>query len=157
MHQPVREGAERPTATYRQQMQYLRKTQDPSNCPRETYQRDLTAQLQEWRANGDSIILAGDFNEDINGKLETMLKQPGIELRNVMKAKHPKNPLLLTHYEGSRPIDGIFATPDIKVKAAAYLAKGRGIGDHRTMVIDLPSKFVMGNAKTKKSRPQPEG
>ena len=138
-YQPVRAGAERPTASYRQQRRHLRATQDPTKCPREAYRRDITDQLQRWREAGDSIVLAGDFNENVNGRLEQMLGRPGIELSNLMKKKHPRKQLPQTNYEGSKPIDGAFATPDIKVKAAAYLAKGRGIGDHRTMVIDLPS------------------
>ena len=37
-------------------------------CPRELFLEDLQREVKEWKEKGDSIIIAGDFNEDIRSE-----------------------------------------------------------------------------------------
>ena len=47
---------------------------DDNKCPRRAFIRDMTRQLRKWREKEESIILAGDFNDNVNGKLKEALR-----------------------------------------------------------------------------------
>ncbi len=56
-------------------------------------------------------------------------------------------------FQGSKPIDGVWATSDITVSKAAIMPAGYGIGDHHMFVIDFASKDIVGTSPLKIVRP----
>ena len=62
-YQPVvQPDVTRVGATYQQQKRYWC-SQGELSCPRQLWRRDLLAQLREWRARGDHLLLLADVNE----------------------------------------------------------------------------------------------
>ena len=49
-----------------------------------------------------------------------------------------------TFFEGSKPIDGIWATQDINVTHACVMPAGYGVGVHRMLVIDFQESSIVG-------------
>jgi len=49
-------------------------------------------------------------------------------------------------FEGQKPIDGIWATPDIVVTGACVMPAGYGVGDHRLFVIDFLTSSLVGTS-----------
>ena len=57
-------------SAYLQQMQYLLKHNDV-RCPREVILEDLAEHIREYKEKGDSMVVMGDWNENVRG--DTML------------------------------------------------------------------------------------
>jgi len=51
-------------STYQQQVQYLMRT-DRMDLPKKLFLQDILKAIMEWQAEGDSIILAADMNNNI--------------------------------------------------------------------------------------------
>ena len=49
-------------------------------------------------------------------------------------------------FRGSKPIDGICATPDIVVAHACVMPAGFGVGGHRLFVVDFQEASLVGTA-----------
>ena len=47
---------------------YQHHTRNDLTCPRKKFKEDLVAQLKQWRAEGDRLILAKDANKHIFNK-----------------------------------------------------------------------------------------
>jgi hypothetical protein len=54
-----------------------------------------------------------------------------------------------TFFQGSKLIDGVWATLDISVCNAAIMPAGYGIGDHRLFVVDFSEADVIGISQPK--------
>ena len=54
--------------SYQQQCIYLFLKEKNRTCPRKRLHNDLIRQLQDWREEGDRVILCMDANEDIYNK-----------------------------------------------------------------------------------------
>jgi hypothetical protein len=68
--------------------------------------------IQDKRNTGHKIIVAGDFNDDLNNKKvgnKSFMDQMG--LKELMISNYGKGPP--THIRGSKTIDGIFASQKI--------------------------------------------
>ena len=57
--------------------------------------------------------------------------------------------LAATHFRGSKPIDAVWATQDIKVTRACVMPCGYGVGNHRVFVIDFALCSMIGHNPTK--------
>ena len=69
-HNPCKTTNANSGTTYQQQHCYFITKKNDLTCPRVLFQKQLTKQIQEWRAGGDQIILFMDHNEHIlNGQL----------------------------------------------------------------------------------------
>jgi hypothetical protein len=122
--------------------------------PRELFEQDFLWQLQVWRASGDRIILMMDANEHVlSGKLCRQLTRDGIDLREITKdvlgelCPH-------THSRGRRPIDGVWATPDITVTGVKWLTFADSPGDHRACIFDFTTLSATGTSEKKIVRPK---
>ena len=49
-----------------------------------------------------------------------------------------------TYFFGSTPIDGVWATSDVKVVGACVMPVGYGVGDHLLFIIDLIKSCLVG-------------
>jgi hypothetical protein len=50
-----------------------------------------------------------------------------------------------TFFQGSKPIDGIWATRDIIMTHTCVMPTGFGVGDHRIFVIDVQETSLVGS------------
>jgi hypothetical protein len=51
-----------------------------------------------------------------------------------------------TFFRGSKPIDGVWATPDIAVTHACVMPAGFGVGDHHLFVVNFQEASLIGEA-----------
>ena len=49
-----------------------------------------------------------------------------------------------TFFIGSKPIDAVWATPDIVVVGECVMPEGYGVGDHRLFVLDFLTSSIIG-------------
>ena len=105
---------------------------------------DLQKEILEWKELGESIVVIGDWNEDIRGERLVEFKDR-LGLHDVMLERlgdtvDPPN----TYQRGSKPIDTILCTRGIVVEQAGYLPFGEGVGDHRALFIDVTIASTLG-------------
>lgn len=142
-----------PKTVYRQHMNYIYE-QGHSTTPYQLFVDDLSQQLKRWRAQGDRILLFIDANEHIlRGPIATRLRSDDIELHEAGHRfwDHGSEPH--TYVDGSLPIDGIFATPDIDVTNFLGLSFHESVGDHRTMIVEITTSSAIGRFQGNIVRP----
>jgi len=115
--------------TYQQQIRWFSK-QGKDICPRKQILTDLSAQVEQWTAEGDTVIILADINDDIRtDPITSAFRQMG--LLDAITSQHG-NLSPNTHNRGSTPIDGIYIPPTLLPHVTSgYLAFGEGIpSDH---------------------------
>ena len=66
--------------------------------------RDLRAELEQWRHEGERLLLAIDANEDtMKGRLLEMVSGLDLNMREVVQAKHSSLPITATLEIGVGP------------------------------------------------------
>ena len=129
---------------YQQQRQVL-VAQKIEECPNEILRNDLYKSIKTWITNGDSIIVLADCNEDVrHGKLGEKLS--GLGLFSPIRQKFGDIGMPATFHAGSKPIDDILITRDLKFDAVGYLPFGDGPGDHRGVYIDIDKDSMIGRS-----------
>jgi len=126
--------------------------QGNNNCPRLQFRLDLIQRIQSWRKDGELIIILMDFNEDLarDGPLQQALKE--CDMVDPIRLMHA-NPDYVpppTSKTGSTPIDSIFVSRPLQhIHKGGWLQIGHGIGDHRTLYIDISTRLLFGENKFK--------
>jgi hypothetical protein len=72
----------------------------------------------------------------------------GLAMKEVV-GEFTQIPVGSTFFQGSKPIDGVWATSDLTVCNASIMPAGYGIGDHRLFAIDFASSDIIGNTAPK--------
>ena len=105
------------------------------------------AQLRKWREEGDRLVVCLDANEDIYKKSlgKSLTKSDGLRMSEVVGDFTGKK-IGPTFFRGSKPIDGIWVTPDIAIAHACIMPAGFGVGDHRLFVVDIQEESLVGTA-----------
>ena len=138
---------------YRQHLTYIQK-EGLNRTPYQLFFDDLITQLKTWRANDECLILCIDLNEHcLSGKISHRLRSDDIELYERTHDYWPDGIEPNTHIDGTRPIDGIFATPDIDVTNCSLLSFHESAGDHRTMILEFTTASSIGCFQGKIVRP----
>ena len=138
-YQPNITVGEEKQTVYAQQKRYLRYIQKIDLCPRETFRRDLTNELQPWIENNEVIILMLDANDDLrHGPTNEWLTET-LGLRNSIHTHHPNRDPPSTYLRNFRnkPIDGCYVSHDFPIERGGFLPFKAGIGDHRILYIDI--------------------
>jgi hypothetical protein len=88
-----------------------------------------------------------DANEDIHRKLisQSLTNLDGLNMQEVVGEFAGKK-IGPTFFQGSKPIDGIWATSDLIVTHACVMPAGFGVRDHRMFVIDFQESSMVGLA-----------
>ena len=151
-----RHRSHRTYTVYKQRRQYLRQRgifTDPCTYFRE----QLVKQLLIWKANGDNIILMGDFNEDIyTGELADRLAQEDLQM--TCQFEQVNDDLLPnSHVSGRKPLMAIFATAGVDCINAYAAAHGANVGDHRLLVYDFAAPSILGTHLPHMPRPPGRG
>ena len=139
---------------YQQQRRALITKFKDTSCPRKRFRRDLAAQLNKWREEGDRIIVAMDANENIYRKSigKMLTDSAGLNMKEVV-GEFTKKKLGATFFRGSTPIDAVWATSDITVVGACVMPVGYGVGDHRMFIIDFLTSSLIGTDPVRVVRP----
>ena len=131
---------------YTQQLRYLTKIQDERN-PRDVLMDDLRTEIKKWSLEGDSIIIMGDWNEDVRSQGMTEWKEE-LNLRDAMFDMVGRENAPRTYHRGSKPIDTILCSANVRLRKAGYLPFGEGAGDHRPLLLDIDEISVLGSKGT---------
>jgi hypothetical protein len=135
-------------ATYLRQTAYSAKRRKvvPHMSPNDLWYHDLSDLVTEKISQGHEVIVAGDFNDDLNdekGKTRLFMKTLG--LRELMIDRYGKGPA--THIRGTKTIDGIFATSRIRITQGYYLTFEQSPSDHRWIVVDIDEGGMIGTSR----------
>ena len=134
-----------PGRVYQQHLRYIQhKGLDVT--PYDMFCQDLLWQLKMWKQQGDRIILTMDANEHIlSGTIGKMLteEENGLDLVELShKSWREVEPN--TYIDGTRPIDGVWASDSLEIGGFKMLSFGESVGDHRTMIFDVSSRSLIG-------------
>ena len=127
--------------------------QGDTRCPRVIFVEQFGNQLKQWRADGDRLLVFLDGNENLqHGNLYKLFTSEELKMQDLVeKRSGSRGPA--TYAKGITQIDGAFATRDIICSGARYLPLWAGIGDHRPIVIDIPSECLYGIETLRIERP----
>jgi Endonuclease/Exonuclease/phosphatase family. len=135
--------------TYMRQTAYSakrRKILTNEISPEELWYCDLRALITEKIGEGHEVLVAGDFNDDLNNtQSHTWTFMEELGLRELLLDKYGKGPP--THIRGSTTIDGIFATQRIHMTQGLYIPFESSPSDHRWLIVDILESSITGSAR----------
>ena len=124
---------------YEQHLRHFRREKQFDAEPRQQFIIDLEKQLQQWLAEGDKLIVALDANEDVRtGDIYDMFTRLGLVDTILEKHSEYSPPATYDRNRQRRPIDAIFASPELQIMRAGYGAVGNGCkSSHQYLWIDV--------------------
>ena len=143
-------------ATSNNQLAALRKTEEGAKRllePTKLWYQDLTQLIQEKQRQGHSIMLCGDFNEDLaspRSKVQQLAKD--LNMREVITERHGIENAPKTYEYGSKPIDGIFLSDNMNIVKGGYIDSMECPGDHCALWIDIDKKEMIGELQDHNSK-----
>ena len=141
---------------YQQHQQYLDSVGWCQENPRQVLHSNPVRALCNWRQWGKCLILFIDAM--MNGELNLLLMNGELSMREAVQAHHPSLPATPTFHSGGRlgrrPIDVVYITLDIPIKAGTWMLVKKCPGDHRFCIIDVRWKALVGEDLCKIARPQ---
>ena len=147
--QRARAGEE---TVYQQHLRYMEE-HDIGGEPYDMFCADLLHQLQVWRHQGDKIILQMDANEHVlEGPFTSALREE-VGLEEISHRAWRGTPPH-TFIDGSQPIDGVWASPELDIGGFAILSFGQSVGDHSTLVFDVGTRSIIGRQEDDIVRPE---
>ena len=137
---------------YSRQLAKLRRTGKTEISAEKAWFDDLYELVQSKKNDGNEIIIAGDFNNDLNdirSKVNKHMEKMG--MKEILITRYGKGPP--THQRGSKTIDGIYATSGIKVIQGGYVEEFDSPGDHRFLWVDILQQEIIGEPQESKPPP----
>jgi hypothetical protein len=117
--------------------------------PRKYFRRDLTTLLKRLKAQGDDLIVMGDFNEVLGNDPAGMSKIcRELDLSDIMKMRHGTSDEPATYARGTKRLDYVLMSERcaISVRQCGYEPfNHRLFSDHRGMFVDLDMALLFGN------------
>ena len=131
------------------------------DCPRTILLEDIRSSLQSWRQAGERLVVFIDANENMTkGPFHDMFTGPELHMQEAVAHRHPDPRWQHTaSYQkgdsvGKWPVDGVYVTPDLPIKASSWLSFQPHLGDHRFAVLDINSNALVGDDLLRIVRPQ---
>ena len=121
--------------------------------PRQAFVTDLQAFILHCQSEQEDIILAGDFNEELNepsSGMGSLATQCG--LADLFSTRTGNSTIPATYQRGKKRIDYVLISPTLlaTVKAAGYDPFGYRLpSDHRGMYIDIDTHALFGQDPAK--------
>jgi hypothetical protein len=112
------------------------------SMPLRLFMLDFILQLQIWQQQGDRLLVFIDMNEHVlRSQLATRLLKMGL-----LEGTHTSWGMTEshTHVRGTEPIDGVWFTVDLEVMCTTQLSFHEGEGNHRSVIVDISTKFAIG-------------
>jgi hypothetical protein len=126
---------------YQQQVHHIQ-THGLNTSPPRLFLTDFLAQLQVWQRQGDRLLIFMDMNKHVlGGTVGRYLLSMGL-----VEAMHQHWGTVEPHIfiGGVDPIDGVWHTPDLEVSALVQLSFHEGLGDHRTVLVNITTQSAIG-------------
>jgi hypothetical protein len=136
---------------YQQQVCHIQ-THDLNTSPSRLFLMDFLAQLQVWQHQGDRLLIFMDMNEHVlRGTVAHYLLLMGL-----VEAMHQHWGTVEPHtfIGGVDPIDWVWHTPDLEVSALVQLSFHEGLGDHRTVLVDITMQSAIGKHEFRVVQPE---
>ena len=116
--------------------------------PREKFTADLKELVSGWRAEGCEVIVGIDVNGDVPklavGSFRQHMQEVGLH-EAILASHHGPYPATQNRNLTDTPIDGIFVSSGVSVKASGYLEFHQYFqSDHRGLWIDIDLKATLG-------------
>ena len=111
-----------------------------TECPRELFGKDLEELILHYKSEGHNIIVAGDFNAEAVDMRRWMQE---LGLIDLIQRQHSPCPRTQKRSKNS-PIDFIFGSPGLQIRACGYLPFNRLVSDHRALWIDVEQTSFLG-------------
>ena len=106
--------------------------------------KDLWAEIDMWLDNGESIIVTGDWNQNV---LSPALVK-AFEARNMVPVitggRHNGDPPE-TYNKGTYPIDECFASSNLKINKCGFMRHGDNGSDHCPIWLDVDKNSALGS------------
>jgi len=125
---------------YQQQVRYFA-TINCTDSPKQKFLRDLEKEILTWQAEGDTVILVVDMNEDVRASaIQDMLW--AVRLADDPTTHHVSPPA--TYNCGTNPIDGIYLPSNLVDQCGSgYLEFGAAVpSNHQALWLDILAKCV---------------
>ena len=115
----------RPFTVYSQHKALFNEIDKRNWEPRKQMLNDLQKTINKWRRNQEQVILMMDCNEDVRSlRMRKFLDDVG--MKEAIHDWHGSN-APATYIEGQLPIDGLFATSAMTIRAGGYVSFDQGI------------------------------
>ncbi len=151
-YQPCATKTEGLKTVYQQNMRYIQSRGLATN-PVNLFDQDLTKQIKKWRGKGERILIMMDINNHpLCNKFYTKLHAHNTDLdKFTHNCWGPNKPY--TYHSGKSPIDGRYKSPEVEVVDLAMLTFVESPGDHRSFVLDISTRSLLGVYRYKVCRP----
>lgn len=118
-YNPCGNATKESNTSFQQHHRYFIMHKNSTRSPRSHFREDLVTALMEWRDARDKLIICLDANEDIYKKSigKALTDKEGLGMKEVVGEAMGKR-LGATYFRGSKPIDAIWATEDVKIAGA---------------------------------------
>jgi hypothetical protein len=103
---------------------------------------NFVAQLQVWQQEGDRLLIFMDINEHISrGNLAKYLRNMGLQ-----EATQPNwgTSEPHTYVRGTELIEAVQFLPELTITLIMQLSFHKGVGNHRTVLMDISTKSAIG-------------
>jgi hypothetical protein len=111
--------------------------------PQEVWDNDLNVLLEGFLNKGHELIVAGDWNQDLNSSDSSVREYMGKKgLVEAITQRYGSGPE--TYHKGTTTIDGIFMTPGLSMKQGGYTSHEISPGDHRWIWMDIGESIMTG-------------
>jgi len=120
--------------------------------PQQMWKKDLAEFIREKKTARHEVIVAGDFNDDLNderGTIQQFMAELG--LRNLIKETNGPGPN--TYSRGKTSVDGAYGMPRIKLKQGGYSSFDKSSSNHRFFYLDITENDLVGIGR--EDRPPP--
>jgi hypothetical protein len=146
-----RQAPQRDSTIFQQQLRYIQNHQLSTTLQR-LFTINFLAMLQVWHQQGDRLLIFMDMNEHIlNGPL--VKRMLGMGLEEAMH-QHWGDIKPHTYVGGKEPLDAVIYTPDLEVTFTLQLSFHKGVGDHRTVLVDISTWSAIGKQEFQVVQPQ---
>ena len=131
-----------PGSVFSQQLRYTAENRHllETECPRELFGQDLEEMIIHYKSEGHNLIVAGDFNAEAVDMRRWMQE---LGLIDLIDHRHSPCPRTQKRSKNS-PIDFIFGSPGLRIRACGYLPFNRLVSDHRALWIDIEYTSFLG-------------
>ena len=133
---------EKKQSIYASQLAKIRRTGLLEISAEEVWLNDLRELIREKTKEGNEIIVAGDFNNNLNdndSKINKFMDECG--MREILITRYGDGPP--THQRGSTTIDRIYTTEGIEAVQGGYFLELDSPGDYRFLWIDISEQDII--------------
>ena len=100
----------------------------------------------------------GCHEDTTNSELNSILMGNTLQMREAVRTHHPSLPVSPMYKSsgqlGRQPIDMVYLTPDLPIKAGTWMSADRCPGNHRFCIIEIQWKALVGKDLFKLAHPQ---